>query len=335
MREIIIKENEAGQRLDKFLAKYMKKAPRSFFYKMLRKKNIVLNGKKADGKEKLACRDVVRLYLSEETIQSFSETEQERASSLRSSGSQITLKKRHIVYEDENLLLLNKPAGVLSQRAEAGEDSMVEAVIRYLLSSGQLTQEDLRTFRPSVCNRLDRNTSGLIAAGKSLAGLQELSSLFRSRDLRKYYLTLVKGTVKKEAHIRGWLSKDPRTNTVRVTKSEEPDSLFIETSYHPAEHFAGTTLLEVHLITGRAHQIRAHLSSIGHPVIGDYKYGNRQVNDRYKERFGLSFQLLHSSRMEFPQMEGPLSGLSGRTFTAPIPELFQRILDEERQKGSV
>ena len=184
MRVLHISPKEAGQRLDKFLQKYLNQAPKSFIYKMLRKKNIVLNQKKADGSEKISEKDEVTLFLSDETVEKFTRQE--------SVPLQIPL---DVLYEDEHVLIMNKPAGMLSQKARAEDVSANEYVISYLIHSGQLTREDLRTFRPGVCNRLDRNTSGLILAGKSVAGLQEMSRLLKERTVQKYYLCLVKGEV--------------------------------------------------------------------------------------------------------------------------------------------
>lgn len=314
MQQIMIKENEAGQRLDKMLAKYLNEAPKSFLYKMLRKKNITLNGKKAAGNEILSCGDEVKLFLSDETIARFS-----------SSLVQYTKEKLDILYEDENILLINKPAGMLSQKASDSDESVVEHLITYLLTSGQLKEQDLKTFKPSVCNRLDRNTSGMIAAGKSLAGLQELSRLFQNRTLEKYYLCLVEGDIAEPTRICGYLKKDAKTNQVTITAGETADASAIETEYRPLKRGEDTTLLEVHLITGKTHQIRAHLASQGHPVIGDYKYGNRRNNDRYQKAYGLKYQLLHAYRLVFPGLEGALSNLSGKEFTAPLPEEFRKI----------
>jgi len=189
MKEFIINENEAGQRFDKYLGKLLREAPKRFFYKMLRKKNITLNGAKATGNEKLTSGDHVKLFLSDETFEKFA-------------GAQETVarahQKLHIVYEDDNILLINKPVGMLSQPADDKEPSLVEYLTGYLLESGAVTESSLHTFRPSVCNRLDRNTSGLVAAGKSLAGLQELSTLFHDRNLHKFYRCLVKGVLKNE-----------------------------------------------------------------------------------------------------------------------------------------
>lgn len=339
MREIRIRENESGQRLDKFLAKYMGLAPKSFFYKMMRKKNITLNGKKAQGNEHLKSGDVVKLFLSDETIEKFTERQ-----SVVKSG---TLKKEKldILYEDANVLILNKPAGMLSQKAKPSDLSLVEYLTAYMLDSGQITGEELKTFRPSICNRLDRNTSGIVAAGKTLTALQELSRMFRERTVRKYYLCLVQGTVTGERRVRGTLTKDEKTNRVTVRRGETvkgplfSDNLeeeisaegtavegsFIETEYRALRSAGGVTLLEVHLITGKTHQIRAHLASEGHPIIGDYKYGVRAVNDRFQKKYGLSFQLLHSYRLCFPEIDGALASLSGKEIKAPVPEMFRKI----------
>lgn len=325
MKEIRIGENESGQRLDKFLLKYMSRAPKSFIYKMLRKKNITLNGKKAQGNEQLRQGDAVKLFLSDDTIGKFSET--------RTAGYAET--ELDILYEDKHTIFINKPAGMLSQKAAAEDVSLVEHLIAYLLKTGQISEEALATFRPSVCNRLDRNTSGIVAAGKSLAALQQLSAMFRERSLKKYYLCLAHGRVTEARRISGFLSKDERTNRVRVQRagerrSPQKEEARIETEYRPLRSGDGVTLLEVHLITGKTHQIRAHLAAEGHPIIGDYKYGMRSVNDSFKREYGLSTQLLHSCRLCFPECTGALSELSGREITAPVPDLFRRIC---REKG--
>ena len=207
MRELVISKYEAGQRFDKFLAKYMELAPKSFFYKMMRKKNITLNGKKAAGNEKLEKGDTVKLFLSEETIDGFREKKKRAVH---------TGAKLDILYEDEQVMLINKPAGMLSQKAEKGDISMVEHLISHLLDTGEVTEEMLKTFRPSLCNRLDRNTSGIVAAGKTLQGLQLLSGLFKERTLHKYYLCIVKGVSKEEQDVRGSLLKNEKTNQVRI-----------------------------------------------------------------------------------------------------------------------
>lgn len=322
MQEILVTANEAGQRFDKLLAKYLNEAPKSFLYKMLRKKNIVLNGKKAAGNEKLEIGDRIQLFLSDETIEKFSKIQIKR-----------TTQNLNFIYEDDNILMVNKPVGMLSQKAEDTDESLVEHIITYLLQSEQITEESLRKFRPSVCNRLDRNTSGLVVAGKSLAGLQEMGELFRTRSLKKFYRCLVSGEVRETQHIKGYLKKDEKTNKVTVFSSPKKDSLPIETEYTPLWANADCTFLEVHLITGRTHQIRAHLASVGHPIIGDYKYGNRKINDRYQEKYGLKSQLLHAFRLEMPKLSGTLHAVSQKQFIAPLPELFERILEGETHKN--
>ncbi len=318
MKTITISKNEAGQRLDKLLSKYLNRAPKSFIYKMLRKKNITLNGKKADGSEKTSVGDEVKLFLAEETIEKFSGVEIPAAHG-----------KLEVLYEDSHILLINKPCGMLSQRAKPSDVSLVEHLTAYLLNNGSLTEEALATFRPSVCNRLDRNTSGIVAAGKSLAGLQAMAEIFKDRSLHKFYLCIVKGQLAGERLIEGYLTKDAASNQVKVMRQAVgKDSLPIRTRYRSISMGREGTLLEVELITGRSHQIRAHLASIGHPILGDAKYGNPSVNEKMGRQFGLRHQLLHSWRLELPELSGELAGLSGRTFTARPPEQFDKIRKE-------
>lgn len=321
MKEFQIRDNEAGQRFDKYLSKLLRNAPKSFFYKMLRKKNITLNGKKATGNEKLEAGDQVKLFLSDETFDKFSQQD-------KAARAVTTL---DVLYEDADVLLINKPAGMLSQPDDTKEPSMVEYVIGYLLEKGELTEEDLWTFRPSVCNRLDKNTSGIIAAGKSLVGLQELSELFHDRTVHKEYLCIVKGVLREKKHIKGYLYKDTKQNKVAIYKQKQKEAQPIETVYEPLDDNGEVTLLKVGLITGRTHQIRAHLASEGHPLAGDTKYGQDAFNRRYREKYQLKHQLLHAFRLSFPDgMEGRLSDLSGKCFRAPLPAQFERIIKEEK-----
>lgn len=318
MKCIVVTGNEAGQRLDKLLGKYLNLAGKGFLYKMMRKKNITLNGRKCDGSEKVAEGDEIKFFLSDETIDKFSEVKVQK----------VRKKKLDIIYEDDHILLINKPSGMLSQKAKDTDESLVEYLIDYLLGSGQLTKEAMRSFRPSVCNRLDRNTSGLIAAGKSMAGLQNLSAVFKDRSLHKYYLCIVSGRIEEKQQLKGWLKKDERTNQVTITAEEVCDSAPICTEYEPLQYQDGYTLLKVTLITGRTHQIRAHLASIGHPIAGDYKYGNPSVNAQVKQKYHVQSQLLHSYQMTFPKLAAPLDYLSGRTFAAPVPAEFKRIFPQ-------
>ena len=319
MKQFIIGENEAGQRFDKYLAKLLKEAPKSFFYKMMRKKNITLNGKKATGSEKLASGDEVKLFLSDETFDKFSGNE----------GVKKAVCDLEIVYEDEDILLINKPSGMLSQPSERKEASLVEYVIGYLMEKGEVTEESLKTFKPAVCNRLDRNTSGIVAAGKSLAGLQELSRLFHDRTIHKDYLCLTEGVIKNEKYIKGYLHKDEKCNKVVVYDSAREDALPIETYYTPWGDNGRISLICVRLITGRTHQIRAHLAATGHPIAGDVKYGRETFNRSLKEKYSLRHQLLHAYRLEFPEMDGKLERISRRIFTAPVPDDFLHMIQEE------
>lgn len=258
------------------------------------------------------------MFLSEDTLKKFcGETKEGVCGSL------------DVVYEDEQVLFINKPAGMLSQKASREDVSLVEYLTGYLLDQGSLTKEDLQTFHPGVCNRLDRNTSGLVAAGKTIQGLQVLSKAFQERSLHKYYLALVAGKLEKPAHIKGFLWKDEKRNKVMVLKEQKPGSLPIETKYEPLETGKGITLLKVQLLTGRSHQIRSHLASTGHPVVGDWKYGEERLNRKYKETYGLTNQLLHAWQLEFPKTMKELPNLAGRTITAKIPQEFQKVLRGE------
>lgn len=333
MQEINIGKNEAGQRLDKFLAKYMNLAPKSFFYKMMRKKNITLNGKKCEGAEKLNEGDVVKLFLADETIEKFSEVKVQR---LEKSKKQ----ELDILYEDADIVLINKPSGMLSQKAKETDISLVEYLIDYLTESGAVTEQSLRSFHPSVCNRLDRNTSGIVAAGKSLAGLQMLSEVFRDRSIHKYYQCIVKGELKESRTIDGWLLKDENTNKVKILTNKEADLMLkksdfgteqekplpIRTKYEPLRSNGSCTLVKVTLFTGRSHQIRAHLSSIGHPILGDTKYGNPGVLEK---KYKIRSQMLHSYRLEFPALVEPFGYLSGKAVEAPLPKEFLQVIEGE------
>ncbi len=321
MKSIVITDNEAGKRLDRLLGTYLNLAQKGFIYKMLRKKNITLNGRKCDGSERLTAGDEVRLYFSDETIRCLSQVRLQKVSQ----------KKLPIIYEDDHILLINKPSGMLSQKAKEGDESLVEYLLDYLLKEGKITRESMRCFRPSVCNRLDRNTSGLVAAGKTLAGLQILSSMFKDRSLHKYYLCAVRGNVAEGRLIEGCLKKDGTTNQVKVCQLLDgaDGAVPIRTEYEPLAHNDGCTLLRVTLITGRPHQIRAHLASIGHPILGDYKYGQPAINARMKKQYHISSQMLHSYKLVFPgKLPDPLGHLGGRTFTAPAPREFRRLFPE-------
>ena len=411
MREIYVSTNEAGQRLDKLLRKYLKNANTSFIYKMLRKKNIVLNDKKAEGKEILNLGDSVKMYFSEETFATMtgrSGQHSESADTNRTAAANASAKRacpasdqtssagksnaqtyrngssgntserkekrafdvegfrKHIVYEDENLLVLNKPSGWLSQSDASGLPSVNERCLQYLMATGALTEAQLQTFKPGIANRLDRNTSGLILFGKTLPALQALATLLRDRTMEKYYLAIVYGDIDHAQRIDGYLAKDERTNRVEIRPQPFPDAVEIHTAYEPLKrsadasgtainavkdfphvvrdtkrcgtgthtdvketmrHRAEYTVLKVHLITGKTHQIRAHLRSIGHPIIGDPKYGRKDANAYYRTHGGVQSQLLHAWELHFPEkLDGPLQKLAGQTITAAPPKDFRPFL---------
>lgn len=327
MQEVKISEREAGQRLDKFLHKYLPLAPTSFFYKMLRKKNITLNGKKAEGKEKLLEGDRVTFYLSEETVLSF----QQSIDVSEYFAAYEKLKEISVVYEDEHVVIMNKPLGILSQKAKEGDLSINEWLIGYLLKESKIDQKSLATFKPSVCNRLDRNTMGLITGAKTLAGSQELGRLISSREVKKFYRLIVKGVMNPDKFkgelLEGYLTKNTKTNKVTLTEEKlSEDSSYIQTRYYAVKCYEDRTLVEVELITGKSHQIRAHMASIGYPIIGDYKYGDKNLNDRYKSKYHINSQLLYACRMEFPKLNTPFEELSGKVIETPVPKDFQKLL---------
>lgn len=316
MKQLEIGKNEAGQRLDKYLKKLLPNAENGFIYKMLRKKNIVLNGKKAEGAAHLVAGDTVTLYFSEETFEKFAGN--------NSKGMQGHLQphvpRLPVLFEDADILVVNKPAGMLSQKAASGDLSANECILQYLLDTGAVAPSALLAFRPSVCNRLDRNTSGILIAGKTLYGLQSMSAQLKARTVRKYYRCVVAGILTEEKHLKAYLNKDSEKNKVQICeKATGADSQYIETEYVPLWHSRGCTMLEVHLITGRSHQIRAHLSSVGNPIIGDPKYGDERLNREYRRKIGLKRQLLHAYRVVFPD---------GREVTAPLPDDFSYFVKE-------
>ncbi|MBP3233282.1 MAG: RluA family pseudouridine synthase [Eubacterium sp.] len=296
MQEILITKNEEGYKLKKLCKNYLSEAPDSFIYKMLRKKNIKLNGKKADGSEILEKGDIVNFYLSDETIQSFQKSgvtnNREKVSSVRAED---------IIYEDEDIIIVNKPSGILSQKSKADDISINEMILQYLLDNGKINNESLMTFKPSVCNRLDRNTSGLILAGKTPAGSKYLSQIIKNRSIRKYYQAVVKGQAKLKGIYKAHLKKDENNNQVDISDK----GFIIETGFEVLEYNKelDITYLRVELITGKSHQIRAHLAYLGYPIIGDTKYGNKNTNEYFRKNYKIKSQMLTAYEVIFPHFD--------------------------------
>ena len=328
MRELIVKELEAGQRLDKFLHKFLKEAPNSFLYKMMRKKNIVLNGKKVTGNEQIKEGDSIKLFLAEETIEKFmgSQTLASAHNTLYHKAY-AALKDIQVVCEYEDVLFINKPAGVLSQQTNAEDISANEWLIGYLLAKKAITEEDLKTFKPSVCNRLDRNTSGLLVCSKTLLGSQEMARMLKDRSLHKFYRCLVHGKCELDGVYEAFLYKDEKNNKVTVYNDSEqvPAGLQdkvkpIKTGIKPIQYYDNDyTELEIELFTGKTHQIRAQMEKLGFPLVGDVKYAGKDADK--KKTTG---QQLHAYRLLFPEMEGKLAYLSAKEIICEKPDWWKK-----------
>jgi len=307
MFEINLNINQSNQRLDKVLKKILREAPPSFIYKQLRKKNITLNRQKALGNEITVCGDTVQFFLSRETYDKM------RGVSPAAVPLDMSFPEIPILYEDNDVCIFVKPAGILSQKAVETDVSVNEWVIWHARERGLISDSAFETFKPSICNRLDRNTGGIMAAGLSLRGLQVLSRLFKDRSLEKYYYALVKGRLTEKKQVSAWLYKDERLNRVKIYQDEVAGAKYIRTEYEPVALFEDRTLLCVHLLTGRSHQIRAHLSAIGYPILGDPKYGDTAMNMNY----GRFRQCLFAFYLRFPECELP--GISGKSFQTEVP----------------
>ena len=347
MRNLPIGPLDAGQRLDKYLLRYFKEADKGFLYRMLRKKNITLNGAKAAGSEKLAEGDVVNVFFSEETFAKMAgeqaadsgqgESGRRAASPAARPEASPAAKPLDVVFENAHVLIVNKPAGLLTQKATAGDDSLTDRIAAYVTAQAGPASSG---FTPSAANRLDRNTSGLVLAGKTLPGQQLLSYLLRSRLTEKYYVCLAKGRVEETFTSTLYWRKEEEENRALISERPEEGARPIILRAEPLAHLAGgTDLLRVQLISGKSHQIRAQLAYLGHPILGDGKYGDAAFTRDIARLTGLDLrlQLLHSREVVFPPAaaEESLSEtaralwqeLAGRTFTAPYPAYFRRVLE--------
>ena len=318
MKEITINALNQNQRLDKYIMKLLNTAPKSLVYKLLRKKKIKLNGKRAEGNELLREGDVIRIYLGSDTLEGMAaEKELPRVPN-----------ELNIIFEDENILACSKPAGLLSHGQNKNEDSLISRIWLYLNKKGEYDTGKNSDFTPALCNRLDRNTSGLVLCGKNLPALQELNRIMAENRGDKLYLALVEGRLDTSGVLEGYHIKNPKTNEARITQKAEIGGKPVRTEYEPLTFLSGCTLLRIKLISGKSHQIRAHMQSIGHPLAGDPKYQDKRINAMFKEKYGLKSQLLHSERFIFTEPEGVLAYLKGKELTAPLNGIFEKILEE-------
>lgn len=289
MTELTITKNDAGQRVDRFLSKAFPNLTPPLVCKLMRKKRIKLNGAKSEPSAKLAEGDVLRFYLSEELL---SQEKPKRENDFRSVPSELG-----IVYEDENILLVNKPAGmVVHEDSDNTADTLINRILCYLWKKGEYIPEKENSFVPALCNRIDRNTCGIVIAAKNAEALRVMNQKVRDRELVKLYLCIVCGTPSPRAgELVSYIKKLPDENRVEVSDTRAPDHLTARTKYRVLESRGDLSLVEADLLTGRTHQIRAQFAHIGHPLLGDGKYGSNRINKQY----GCSFQALCSYKLTF------------------------------------
>ena len=308
MKQLTIGKNDAGQRLDKFLQKNLPNLPQSLLYKYIRKKRIKVNGKRAEISTRLSVGDVLDLYINDEVFE-----QPEPTYDFLHAGTNL-----HILYEDENVLVLDKPVGLLAHPDDREYvDTLIGRVKRYLYEKGEYDPDAEQSFTPALVNRIDRNTGGIVLAAKTAEALRVLNQKMKDREIHKFYLCAVHGTPNPEKGLlKGYLWKDEKKNRVYVYKDYRPGAKTIETKYRVLKSAENMSLVEVELLTGRTHQIRAHFASIGCPLVGDGKYGNNQNN---RKQGGRRKQFLYSYKtvFDFTTDAGALEGLNGMTFEVP------------------
>ena len=308
MEKITVGINESGMRLDRFLKKYLVNSSLSYIYRAIRK-DVKVNGKRSKEDYILLTGDEITLYIPDDELAHLTEKKETHHTGRN---------ELRIVYEDDNILVADKPQGLLTHGDMAEQrNTLVNQVTDHLIATGEYVPRAEKTFRPAPCNRLDRNTGGLVVFGKNALSLRKVNKLFQSRrNISKYYLVVVAGRIDEETVITGGIDKDEKTNRVRVADSGRASESIVR-PVAPADDYS---VVEVELVTGRPHQIRAHLASIGHPVVGDPKYGDPAVN----QRAGADRQLLHAYRLVFGNVEGGLEYLSNMEITGEIPEEINR-----------
>ncbi len=304
MKSFTVTKNDAGQRLDKFVSKVCPTMPASMLYKQIRTKNIKINRKRGEISTRLQEGDVVEMYIKDEFF-----TPVKPRYDFLSASPNIT-----VVYEDENILLADKPQGLLSHPDENEyNDTLIGRIQHYLYKKGEYDPERENSFKPALANRIDRNTGGIVIAAKNAEALRILCDKIKDREIDKRYLTVVHGKPKeKTATLEGYLEKNESKNKVYLSNKKSDNNRSIKTRYRTLAHKNGLSLLEIELLTGRTHQIRAHMASIGHPLLGDGKYGKLAAD----KKLGFSRQALYSYKLSFyfSTDAGILSYLNGKSF---------------------